>query len=93
LSVVLDSVVPLFAVVFLGYLAGRARFLSEAGVRALVAFVFNFALPPFLFRLMADTDLGEIARWAFVGAYSLATLVMFVLGAATSTALFRLRPA
>jgi malonate transporter and related proteins len=93
LSVVLDSVVPLFAVVFLGYLAGRARFFSEAGVRALVAFVFNFALPPFLFQLMADTDLGEIARWAFVGAYSLATLVMFVLGAASSAVLFRLRPA
>ncbi len=84
---------PLFAVVLVGYLAGRARFFSEAGVRALVAFVFNFALPPFLFRLMADTDLGEIARWAFVGAYSLGTLVMFVLGAAASAMLFRLRPA
>jgi predicted permease len=32
LSVVLDSVIPLFAVVFVGYFAGRARFLSIAGV-------------------------------------------------------------
>lgn len=93
MSVVLASVVPLFAVVFVGYLAGRARFFSEAGVRALVAFVFNFALPPFLFRLMAETDLAEISQWAFAGAYALATLVMFVLGAATSAALFRLWPA
>jgi malonate transporter len=93
LSVVLTSVVPLFAVVFVGWFAGRARFLSEAGVRALVAFVFNFAMPPFLFRLMAGTDLAEIARWAFVGAYSLGALIMFVVGAATSAALFRLRPA
>jgi predicted permease len=93
LSVVLASVVPLFAVVFLGYLAGKARFFSEAGVKALVAFVFNFALPPFLFRLMAETDLAEIAQWAFVGAYSLAALIMFVVGAAAGAALFRLRPA
>jgi malonate transporter and related proteins len=93
LSVVLTSVVPLFAVVFLGYVAGRARFLSEAGVKALVAFVFNFAMPPFLFRLMAGADLAEIAQWAFVGAYSLGALIMFVVGAATGAALFRLRPA
>jgi malonate transporter len=93
LSVVLSSVVPLFAVVFVGWFAGRARFLSEAGVRALVAFVFNFAMPPFLFRLMAGTDLAEIAQWAFVGAYSLAALIMFMIGAATGAALFRLRPA
>jgi hypothetical protein len=93
LSVVLTSVVPLFAVVFLGYFAGKARFMSEAGVKALVAFVFNFAMPPFLFRLMAETDLAEIAQWAFVGAYSLGALVMFAIGAATSAALFGLRPA
>jgi malonate transporter and related proteins len=93
LSVVLTSVVPLFAVVFLGYVAGRARFFSEAGVKALVAFVFNFAMPAFLFRLMAGTDLAEIAQWAFVGAYSLGALIMFVAGAATGATLFRLRPA
>jgi malonate transporter len=93
LSVVLTSVVPLFAVVFLGYLAGKARFLDETGARALVAFVFNFAMPPFLFRLMAQTDLAEIAQWAFLGAYSLGALVMFALGAATGAALFGLRPA
>jgi predicted permease len=93
LSVVLSSVVPLFAVVFVGWFAGRARFLSEAGVRALVAFVFNFAMPPFLFRLMAETDLAAIAQWAFVGAYALGALVMFAIGAATGAALFRLRPA
>jgi malonate transporter and related proteins len=93
LSVVLDSVIPLFAVVFVGYFAGRARFLSEAGVKALVAFVFNFAMPPFLFRLMAETDLAEIAQWAFVGAYSLAALIMFVVGSAAGAVLFNLRPA
>jgi malonate transporter len=93
LSIVLTSVVPLFAVVFVGYFAGKARFLSEAGVRALVAFVFNFAMPPFLFRLMAQTDLAAIAQWAFVGAYSLGALSMFAIGSAAAAVLFRLPPA
>ena len=93
MSIVLTSVVPLFSVVFVGYFAGKARFLSEAGVRALVAFVFNFAMPPFLFRLMAQTDLAAIAQWAFVGAYSLGALVMFAIGAAAAAVLFRLPPA
>jgi hypothetical protein len=93
LSVVLTSVVPLFAVVFVGFFAGKARFLSEAGVKALVAFVFNFAMPPFLFRLMAGTDLAEIAQWAFVGAYALGALLMFALGVAAAALMFRLRPA
>jgi malonate transporter and related proteins len=92
LSVVLTSVVPLFAVVFVGFFAGKARFLREAGVKALVAFVFNFAMPPFLFRLMAGTDLAAIAQWAFVGAYSLGALVMFAIGAAAAALLFRLPP-
>jgi malonate transporter and related proteins len=92
-NVVLASVVPLFAVVFLGYVAGKARFFSEAGVKALVAFVFNFALPPFLFRLMAETDLAAIAQWAFLGAYALGALIMFVAGAAAAGLLFRLPPA
>ena len=93
MSVVVDSVIPLFAVVFVGYFAGRARFLSEAGVKALVAFVFNFAMPPFLFRLMAETDLAEVAQWAFVGAYSLGALVMFIMGAVAGAVLFGLRSA
>jgi malonate transporter and related proteins len=93
LSVVLTSVVPLFAVVFVGFFAGKARFLSEAGVKALVAFVFNIAMPPFLFRLIAETDLAEIAQWAFVGTYALGALVMFVIGSAAAALLFRLPPA
>jgi hypothetical protein len=93
MSTVLGSLVPLFAIVFLGYVAGKARILGEAGVKALVAFVFNFAMPPFLFRLMAQTDLAAIAQWAFVGAYSLGALVMFAIGAAAAAVLFRLPPA
>ena len=35
MSPIVQSVVPLFAVIFLGFLAGRARILGEAGIRGL----------------------------------------------------------
>ena len=69
MSTILSSITPLFAVIFLGFFAGRAGFLGEAGVRGLGAFVFNFAIPPYVFRLMAGTDLAAIGEWGFLGGY------------------------
>jgi predicted permease len=92
LSIVLSSVLPLFVVIFAGFFAGKVRFFNEAGIKALVAFVFNFAMPPFIFRLMAETDLAEITQWSFVGAYAAGMLVMLVAGAAAGALLFGMRP-
>ena len=78
---ILNSVVPLFAVIFLGFFAGRAGFLGEAGIRGLGAFVFNFAIPPHVFRLMAETELDQITEWGFLGGYFLAQALVFASGA------------
>jgi malonate transporter len=90
-SVVLASVTPLFAVILLGYFAGRAGYLAEAGVRGLGAFVFNFAIPPYVFRLMAETDLGAIAQWSFLGGYLSAQALAFATGALIGRLLFGMR--
>jgi malonate transporter len=80
-TTILNSVVPLFAVIFLGFFAGRAGFLGDSGIRGLGAFVFNFAIPPHVFRLMAQTELGEITEWGFLGGYFLAQALVFTIGA------------
>jgi malonate transporter and related proteins len=90
-SVVLESVTPLFAVIFLGWFAGRAGFLGEAGIRGLGAFVFNFAIPPYVFRLMAGTDLGAITEWGFLGGYLGVQALMFATGAAIGRLGFGMR--
>jgi malonate transporter len=81
LTAILESVLPLFAVIFLGFFAGRAGFLGESGIRGLGAFVFNFAIPPHVFRLMAETELGAITEWGFLGGYFLAQALAFAIGA------------
>jgi malonate transporter len=93
LSTIVESVVPLFAVIFLGYFAGRARFLGEAGIRGLGAFVFNFAIPPHVFRLMAETELVEITEWGFVGGYLVAQTLVFTAGAVVGRVVFGMRVA
>jgi malonate transporter len=92
-SVVLGSVVPLFAVIFLGYFAGRAGFLGEAGIRGLGAFVFNFAIPPHVFRLMAETELDQITEWGILGGYLLAQTAVFVTGGGIGRLIFGMGPA
>jgi malonate transporter and related proteins len=88
-----NSVVPLFAVIFLGYFAGRAGFLGEPGIRGLGAFVFNFAIPPHVFRLMAETELDRITEWGFLGGYFLAQAAVFVTGAGIGRLVFGMRVA
>ena len=91
MSVVLESVTPLFAVIFLGWFAGRAGYLGEAGIRGLGAFVFNFAIPPYVFRLMAETDLEAITEWGFLGGYLIAQVLVFATGASIGRLAFGMR--
>ena len=93
MSTILGSIAPLFAVMFLGFFAGRAGFLGEAGVRGLGAFVFNFAIPPYVFRLMAGTDLAAIGEWGFLGGYLGAQTLAFLLSAGLGRLLFGLNAA
>jgi predicted permease len=93
LTTILASITPLFAVIFLGFFGGRAGYLGEAGIRGLGAFVFNFAIPPYVFRLMATTDLAAIGEWGFLGGYLGAQLLVFTASAGLGRLLFGLGPA
>jgi malonate transporter and related proteins len=93
LTTILGSIAPLFAVIFLGFFAGRAGYLGEAGVRGLGAFVFTFAIPPYVFRLMAGTDLAAIAEWGFLGGYLAAQASVFAISAGLGRMLFGLNAA
>lgn len=70
---------PFFAVIGLGFAAGRLRFFTAEATAYLTKFVFYFALSAMLFGFAANLDLSEVFSWAFVGAYFLATFVVWVL--------------
>lgn len=74
MQVILDTALPFFALVFCGYGAGRFGLLSEASVAGVNAFVFYFALPAFLFSLLATTPLDGALNVSFAAAYLIAGL-------------------
>ncbi len=85
LSILLKTL-PFFAVIGVGYIAGRTRFFSEEATAYLTRFVFYFALSAMLFGFAANLDLAAIFSWPFVFAYLLATTVVWLIVAAVALA-------
>lgn len=75
---------PFFAVIGLGYAAGRTRFFSAEATAYLTKFVFYFALSAMLFGFAANLSLASVFTWSFVFAYLLASSVVWLVVAAVA---------
>ena len=89
MDIVITSVVPLFSVIFIGFAAGRLKIIDGPSVRALVTFVFSFAMPALIFRMMATTDVMAIDDWPVIFAYFAAQLPIFIGGQMIGGWMFR----
>lgn len=69
---------PFFAVIGLGYGAGRTGFFTDEATAYLTKFVFYFALSAMLFRFSATQPMAELFEWNFVKAYLAASLVVYI---------------
>ncbi|TMM52437.1 AEC family transporter [Sulfitobacter sabulilitoris] len=78
---------PFFALIGLGYWAGRTRFFSAEATAYLTKFVFYFALSAMLFRFSANLSLAEVWDIRLVSAYLWGTA--FVYGIATFVGFLR----
>ncbi len=91
MQTILNTALPFFALIFCGYGAGRFRLLSEASIAGVNAFVFYFALPAFIFNLLATSPLSDIANGSFIAAYLGTGLVVFAVAAVLGRLLFKVR--
>ena len=80
---------PFFALIGLGFQAGRTGFFTPEATAYLTKFVFYFALSAMLFRFSANLSLAEIFDWWFVAAYLWGCFTVYLI--ATAVALFRRR--
>ena len=78
---------PFFALIALGYWAGRTKFFSEEATAYLTKFVFYFALSAMLFKFSANLSFADVWDPNLMMGYLLATIVVYVI--ATVVAMMR----
>lgn len=77
---ILTVAFPVFALIGIGWFAGRRRMLGANGTGALNGFVTWFALPAMLFTALSRVELGTILNWPFIVVYGGSMAVTFAAG-------------
>jgi predicted permease len=78
MQAIFDVVLPVFGIMFAGYLSGRTKLLGEASSQALNRFVYFVALPALFFVSLSRVELGEVFDWPFLAAFGGGLTVTFV---------------
>src|ERR1700754_192277 len=80
INVLLNALVPIFALMALGYFAGWARDVDNHHVAELNALVMDFALPASLFVATASTSAAVLSqRWPLLVVLTVSMLALYVL--------------
>lgn len=89
---IFNVVLPVFAIVVLGYGAVRFKLFPTEGVKGLVSFVNNFATPCLLFDAMLNADFGSAFNPAIIVPFYVGALTSLAGGAVIAVKFFRNKP-
>jgi malonate transporter and related proteins len=92
MNTAISVVVPVFALIAIGYAAGRLNWISEIGTKGLAEFTFNLAIPALLFRKMATAELPDATPYALWGTFFLAVGITWLLAALATVFILRRTP-
>lgn len=91
IGILLNALVPIFAVMGLGYFAGWIRDVDNHHVSELNALVMDFALPASLFVAMATTPSAVLlSQWPLFVTFLVSYLLLYAVSYAMQRSLFRL---
>jgi malonate transporter and related proteins len=76
---VVDLVLPVFAVIVTGWLAGQLGYISRSLADGLVHFAYNVAMPALLFVTVAQEPARHLLEWRFLLAFGGGSILCFVL--------------
>jgi malonate transporter len=89
---IFNVIIPVFAIIGLGYLAVRFRLYPAEGTKGLVAFVNNFATPCLLCLAMLNSDFNSTFNPAIILPFYAGALFSLLCGALIARKAFRQRP-
>lgn len=92
LNTILNAIVPLFAIVGIGYVASAFRVFQGNTAQAVNDFVFYIALPALLFLAVATADISAGVPWQFVAVAVMSIVVSYALGIGGARLFFRRDP-
>jgi malonate transporter and related proteins len=90
---VLSTTGVVFVLIALGYVSTLRGIFGQEDQRVFGRYIVSFALPALVFSAISKPDIGEILDPVYVGAYLVASLIMFAVGHEVSLRVFRLSPA
>ena len=59
MNAILTTVLPVFGMILIGYALAKARIIDQVAGRGISLFVFNLAIPAFLFQTVATMSAAE----------------------------------
>jgi predicted permease len=88
MSPLVETVLFVFSLVALGYLAGFTGYLKPASGEGISEFAVNVAMPLLLFRTMVKSDFHGVTPWSLWGVYFAAVAVTWTVGHMVTTRVF-----
>lgn len=85
-------ILPIFALMGLGYIAVLKRLYPAEGVKSLIAFVNNFATPCLLFHSISTSDFRAAFNLSIIGPFYFGAIVCFIVGIVIAQRAFGNRP-
>lgn len=85
-------IAPIFALIALGYCAVRFSLYPADGVKALIAFVNNFATPCLLFYSIGTSDFRSAFNIGIIGPFYIGAAICFAIGIVVARRVFGNRP-
>jgi malonate transporter and related proteins len=70
-------VLPVFAVILSGWVAGASGYLPRSLAGPLVQFAYNVAMPALVFLTIAEERLGALLEWGFIAAFGGGSMLCF----------------
>jgi hypothetical protein len=84
LGAILTTVLPVFGLIVLGYLLARANIIDAVSGRGISLFVFNVAIPAFLFRTVSTMEQQTAPPWPLWLSYFGGLAVTWLIASATA---------
>ncbi|MFM1651807.1 AEC family transporter [Brevibacillus sp. B_LB10_24] len=89
MMILLDVVLPVFAIMLCGYLAGTFGIVSKSGSKSLNNYVFFVALPALLFLSTATAPVEQLTNWGFIGINLGGIMISFIVAILIGKIIFK----